>query len=104
MKTQPFRDIAVSNRSAVEAAVWTGGLLLMAIADPTREALFEICILKLVGLTWCPGCGLGHAVGFLARGQFAEAMMSHPLVIPVVAVLLTRVGSLLIGVRRSRLQ
>ena len=82
--------------------MWAGGLGLMAVADPTREALLELCILKLAGFSWCPGCGLGHAVGFLARGQFADAMASHPLVIPVVAVLIVRIVTLVAGNRTPK--
>jgi len=94
MDVQSIQNLLRSNRQAVEAAIWTGGVGLMALADPTREALIEVCLLKLAGIAWCPGCGLGHAVGFLARGQFAEAMASHPLVIPVVAVLIVRIVTL----------
>lgn len=100
MHVQSVRDFLKRNRAAVEAAVWTGGLGLMALADPTREALLEVCLIKLAGLTWCPGCGLGHAVGFLARGQFAEAMASHPLVLPVVAVLVVHIVRLVARMRR----
>lgn len=99
MDVHSIRNHLRSNRQAVEAAVWTSGLGLMALADPTREALLEVCLLKLAGFTWCPGCGLGHAVGFLARGEIAAAMASHPLVIPVVAVLLVRIVTLVAGNR-----
>lgn len=102
MNVQPTQDFLRRYRTMVEAAVWSGGLLLMALADPTREALFEVCLLKLAGVAWCPGCGLGHAVGFLARGQVAEAMASHPLVIPVVGVLVFRTVSLLVAARRTK--
>ena len=101
MNLQPIRETVRRNRAVVEATVWSVGLLLMAAADPTREALFEVCLLKLAGLAWCPGCGLGHAVGFLARGHVVEAMASHPLVIPVVVVLVARIVSLLTGPSRS---
>lgn len=100
MYVRTIRERLSGNRAAVEAFVWTGGIVLMALADPTREALLEVCVIKLAGFAWCPGCGLGHAVGFLVRGQFAEAISSHPLVIPVLAVLIVRVVTLIADLRR----
>ena len=74
-----------------EAGLWAIGLLVVAAADPTAPALIEVCLFKAAGLAYCPGCGLGHAVGFLARGELMLSIQSHPLVIPVVGILLHRI-------------
>lgn len=78
-----------------EAAIWTAGLLAVAIADPNAPALIEICLIKATGFFFCPGCGLGHAVGYLARGEFLLSFESHPLAPIVVAILVQRIISLI---------
>jgi len=79
----------------VEAAVWTIGLLAVCLADPTADSWVELCIFKAIGFSGCPGCGLGHAMGFLARGEWVLAMDSHWMSPLVAAILLTRIGKLI---------
>ncbi len=74
-----------------EAAMWVCGLLAMAIADPTAPALLETCLLKAAGFQFCPGCGLGHAVAYLARGEILLSFQSHAFAPIVVGVILHRV-------------
>ena len=81
-------------RSLTEAGIWTAGLLAVAIADPTAPPLFDACLFEAVGLSFCPGRGLGHAVGFLARGEFLLSFQSHPMAVPVVGVLIHRIQQL----------
>ncbi|MDA0874351.1 MAG: DUF2752 domain-containing protein [Bacteroidetes bacterium] len=42
----------------------------------------------------CPGCGLGHALGYLFRGEWALAIESHRLSPFVLGVLLARTAGL----------
>jgi hypothetical protein len=73
----------------------------MASFDPRAEGLTTLCLLHHLGFEFCPGCGLGHAVAFLARGDVQASLAAHPLGIPVVAGLIARVGTL---VRNERVQ
>lgn len=75
--------------------MWSAGLLLMATMDPDGAHLFRLCPLDALGLSFCPGCGLGHAVAYLARGELVASMKAHPLGIPAVLILGTHVGRLL---------
>ena len=70
-----------------EAAVWTAGLIAMACADPEAPGLIEGCLFQWFGVERCPGCGLGHAVAYLVRGEMAASFQAHPLGLPAVAVL-----------------
>ncbi|MBT3448854.1 MAG: DUF2752 domain-containing protein [Bacteroidetes Order II. Incertae sedis bacterium] len=80
----------------MEAGMWSVGLAAMCIADPTAESWIELCLFKAIGLGECPGCGLGHALGFLVRGEWHLAMDSH-LLSPFVAIVLShRISSLTI--------
>ncbi len=76
------RPLAPSQRAAyrslAEAAVWMGGLIALACTDPTQEGLFDLCVFQWMGLERCPGCGLGHAVAFLFRGEVVASFQAHP--------------------------
>ncbi len=81
-------------RFPVEAAIWVAGLGAMAALDPTGSGQ-TWCVFSRLGIEFCPGCGLGHAVALLARGEWAASSASHPLAVPVVLGLTLRVGQLL---------
>ncbi|WP_456427823.1 DUF2752 domain-containing protein [Rhodocaloribacter sp.] len=77
-----------------EAVLWTTGLIALACTDPNAESLFGLCVFKALGFEFCPGCGLGHAVAHLFRGEWAASFAAHPLGPFAVVVLSGRVGSL----------
>lgn len=87
-------------RTPLEAVVWIGGLLALAVMDPRGDHLFSLCPLDALGLSVCPGCGLGHAVAFLARGEWAASLRAHPLGGPAVLLLSARVVRLVRHARR----
>jgi hypothetical protein len=67
----------------------------MATMDPGGAHLLSLCPLDALGFSFCPGCGLGHAVAYLARGDVMASVQAHPLGIPAVLILGTHVGRLL---------
>lgn len=77
-------------RSRSEAFIWIAGLTLMAAMPPTDEHA-SLCPLKASGFDFCPGCGLGHAVSWLFRGDVIHSFQAHPLGIAAVAILLWRI-------------
>lgn len=66
-------------RIPLEAAIWTAGLVAMACADPEAPGLLDGCLFRWLGVEWCPGCGLGHAVGHLFRGEWTASLEAHSL-------------------------
>ncbi|WP_311954640.1 DUF2752 domain-containing protein [Mucilaginibacter terrae] len=46
---------------------------------------------KLVGITWCPGCGIGHSISWLLHGNLTQSFKAHYLGIPALAVIIYRV-------------
>lgn len=98
------REVLISNdhyRYGLEAAIWAIGLLAVGLADPTLPSALDLCLFKAVGLPGCPGCGLGHAMGYLFRGEWALALESHWFSPVVLTILITRIGSLLRQAFRS---
>ncbi|WP_016778292.1 DUF2752 domain-containing protein [Anaerophaga thermohalophila] len=85
----------IFHRKHVEAFIWIGGLLSLAITDPSTSGHLSLCPLKNAGFDFCPGCGLGHSVSWLFRGNLTASFQSHPLGIPAVIILLARSFNLL---------
>ncbi|RMH82168.1 MAG: DUF2752 domain-containing protein [Calditrichaeota bacterium] len=71
------------------------GLAALAFLDPTGESHFSLCLFKHLGIEVCPGCGLGHAIAYLYRGEIAASFQAHPLGIPAVGILLSRIVTLI---------
>ncbi len=82
-------------RGVLEAAIWIVGLAAMAMMNPDGSHLISLCPLDALGLSFCPGCGLGHAIAYLARGELAASVRAHPLGLPAVVILSVHVVRLL---------
>ncbi|MFW5890033.1 MAG: DUF2752 domain-containing protein [Marinilabiliaceae bacterium] len=74
----------------LEAFFWIAAIGALALTNPESSGHFSLCPLKNAGFDFCPGCGLGHAISWLFRGELAVSFKSHPLGIPAVAILLMR--------------
>jgi len=81
-------------KARFEAVVWITGLMLMAFMSPVNTHA-SLCPLKATGLGFCPGCGLGHSIAWLFRGDFAASFHTHPLGIVAVIILVWRIIEIL---------
>jgi hypothetical protein len=73
-----------------ELIFWIAAMISLAFSDPAK-AHFSLCPLKLMGITWCPGCGLGHSISYLFRGDLRSSFHAHWLGVPAVIIILYRV-------------
>ena len=87
--------IAPYRRIPMEALIWTAGLVVLACTDPTAPPLLDLCVFKALGVTFCPGCGLGHGIAYLFRGAFAASFQAHPLAPFAAVTLVGRIVTLL---------
>jgi len=85
----------------MEALIWTVGLLAVAFPDPTLPSVIELCVFKLVGFSGCPGCGLGHAMGYLFRAEWALALQTHWFSPAALIILLAHIGRLVHSALRT---
>jgi hypothetical protein len=74
-----------------ELIFWIAALIALAICDPAQPAHFSLCPFKLLGITWCPGCGIGHAIAFLFHGDIARSIDAHWFGIPALGIILWRI-------------
>ena len=61
-------DFVRHHRHWIEAVTLVTGLVAVGMADPAAQSWIDLCIYKAAGFSWCPGCGLGHAMCFLPGG------------------------------------
>ncbi|WP_259091678.1 DUF2752 domain-containing protein [Mucilaginibacter dorajii] len=66
-------------------------MLCLALTPPQATSHFTLCPLKLMGITWCPGCGLGHSIIYLFHGQLRNSFHAHWLGVPAVLVISHRI-------------
>ncbi len=77
-----------------ECGAWISGLLGLALVNPAAETHFNLCLFKWIGFSFCPGCGLGHAVSWLFHGDIQRSLQAHPLGILALIILLYRIFTL----------
>jgi len=87
LKSNP---IFIFVRRHLEALIWIAALLILAFSNP-MDTCYSICPLHNLGINWCPGCGIGHSISWLFRGDIMQSMHAHPLGIPAVIIILSRI-------------
>jgi len=79
----------------VEALIWMAALLFLALIEPAESTHYTLCPFSVVGIDFCPGCGLGRSVSYVLHGEITNSLSVHPLGIFALIVLTTRVISLI---------
>ena len=63
--------------------------------SPGTDPHYSFCLFKMLGLPFCPGCGLGHSISYLFHGNIKASLSSHPLGIFAVVIISLRIYKLL---------
>jgi hypothetical protein len=79
----------------IEVALWLTGILLLMLMDPDGVHMFSFCPFSWMLENGCLGCGLGHSIAYLCRGELQASWESHPLAIPALVLLVRRCVQLL---------
>jgi hypothetical protein len=74
----------------LEAFVWAGALISLAIHNPEAQH-YTFCPIKNLGFEFCPGCGLGHAISYFFHGEFTKSFYAHPLGVFAIVLLIYRI-------------
>lgn len=78
----------------LEAVIWIVAIIALALTSPVDQC-YSLCLFHHLGISWCPGCGLGHSISWLFRGEIVESFNAHPLGIPALLIIGIRVGKIL---------
>lgn len=78
-----------------ESLIWTLSLVALAVFNPaTSTGSFSLCLIDQMGFDFCPGCGLGHSIAWLFKGDILASFEAHFLGPFAVIVLITRIFKL----------
>lgn len=77
----------------LELIFWISALVLLATAKP-GGAHFTLCPLANLGVTSCPGCGLGRAITYLFHGDLQQSWKLHRFALPALFTLASRIFQL----------
>src|SRR5579872_2807128 len=77
-----------------ELVFWVAALVSLAFTNPAGPIHFSLCPLRALGITWCPGCGLGHSISWIFHGNLINSWRAHWFGIPALGIILYRVCSL----------
>ncbi|WP_345105053.1 DUF2752 domain-containing protein [Mucilaginibacter panaciglaebae] len=81
-------------KNNLELLFWIAAIIALAVADPSSKSQYTLCPFKLMGITWCPGCGIGHAISWLLHGNLTNSWHAHWLGVPALAMIGYRIVSL----------
>ena len=79
----------------LEAAIWIGALLYLAVLHTPTGTHFAICPFNNFGFDFCPGCGLGNSISLIFQGEIYNSFLSHPLGLLALTVLIIRIIQLI---------
>jgi len=74
-----------------ELVFWIAAIIALAVTDPLSTSHYTLCPLKLADITWCPGCGMGHAIAWLLHGNIKNSWHAHWLGIPALLIISYRI-------------
>ena len=86
----------------LELVFWVLALILLATSDPHQHH-FSLCPLANLGITWCPGCGLGRSITALFHGDVNASLTHHWFGIPAIMVISYRIFQLAKGLVKKDL-
>lgn len=84
---------AMFRKTPFELIFWIAAIFSLAMSDPNTPH-YSLCLFRLLGWQHCPGCGLGHAIAFLLRGNLSASWHSHPLGGFAAIVIICRIADL----------
>ncbi len=88
-----LKTINTYKRRYFEWLCWVAALVLLFFMGGNTAA-GPLCFFKWAGISWCPGCGIGHAINSALHLHLGISFKQHPLGIPAVFIMLHRIKQL----------
>lgn len=64
-------------RNYFEITAFSLGLALLAFMDPSSTAGPDLCLFDQLGVSFCPGDGLGHSISYTFQGDIHSALNAN---------------------------
>jgi len=84
-----------------EAVLWLIGLVCLLFVNPYDIQHFTLCPFRNLGITFCPGCGIGRSISFFYHGDLINSIKMHPLGIIAFILISQRIIKLSIKMYRN---
>ncbi|MHB8905515.1 MAG: DUF2752 domain-containing protein [Melioribacteraceae bacterium] len=79
-----------------EAMFWLVGLIYLLFINPYQVQHYTLCPFHNLGISFCPGCGLGKSISFFYHGDLLHSIKTHPLGIIAFILITARIIKLFI--------
>lgn len=73
-----------------EAFIWVAALIFLALSEFDQHH-FSLCPFFNLGISWCPGCGLGRALSHIFHGEFTRSLQQHWFGFPALGIISYRI-------------
>jgi len=70
-------------------------MVFLAVTPSSDVPHYSWCLFRIIGINFCPGCGLGHSINYLFHGDLRASFSSHPLGPFAVIIIIYRIYRLL---------
>ena len=87
----------MQKRIPVELLFWVSGLILLyfTVNSADHASHSSLCPLAWLGLSWCPGCGLGRSISAFLHGDLMASLEYHWFGVAAFFILVARIIQLL---------
>jgi hypothetical protein len=92
---EKFLNISEITNRNLEAIMWSIALLYLTFINPYELNHFSFCLFNIIGIDFCPGCGIGRSISMIYHGDFLGSLKMHPLGIFALGVIFYRIVTLL---------
>jgi len=89
-----LKMLKLLNYIPLELLIWLTALVLLGFTDPEVKGdhhHFTLCPLANLGLSWCPGCGIGRSITQLMHGNFSGSFKQHWFGLPALLIINWRI-------------
>lgn len=84
-----------------ELFFWIIALVYLAMINPA-EPHFSFCLFKQLGISWCPGCGIGHSISYLLHSDVIKSFQTHVLGTFALVIIVYRILQLIINQKKNQ--
>jgi hypothetical protein len=78
----------------IELIFWAGGLSYLYFIN-VGEIHFQFCPLSLLGIQFCPGCGIGKSISYLLNFNLIKSFNAHPFGVAALIIITNRILTLI---------
>lgn len=90
-----FSNLIEVLKNNLEAIMWIFALVYLMFINPYELDHFSFCVFNLIGIDFCPGCGIGRSISLIYHGDILGSLKMHPLGIFALTVIFYRIVTLL---------